>query len=100
MQKSKSIVTKIIRTYALIILIGAFCVVCIDIIGFGLPCLFHLITNLKCPCCGNTTAVMCILALDFKGAFEANMLLPFEINMQGTLYADLQRLFIYLVSRP
>ena len=46
-----------------------------------IPCIFHEITGLKCPGCGVTTMCMCLLRLDFKGAWQANtaimILLPF-----------------------
>lgn len=40
--------------------------------GFGIPCMFHLITGLKCPGCGVTRMAVALLQLDFGGAFEAN----------------------------
>ena len=71
-------VKKIIEIYLCAVLIGIAAVNVISVVGFGIPCLFYLVTGLKCPGCGNTTAVMALLHMDFKGAFEANMLFPLE----------------------
>lgn len=40
--------------------------------GLGIPCMFHLLTGLKCPGCGVTRMAVALLQLDFAGAFEAN----------------------------
>ncbi|NLT12039.1 MAG: DUF2752 domain-containing protein [Clostridiaceae bacterium] len=40
--------------------------------GYGLPCLFHLITGLYCPGCGTGRMFFAILRLDFSSAFRAN----------------------------
>lgn len=49
-------------------------------IGFGIPCVFRLITGLKCPGCGVTHMALCLLRGDLSGAFYENpvvlMLLP------------------------
>ena len=53
--------------------------------GFAIPCVFRLITGLKCPGCGVTTMALCLLRLDFVGAFSANpvalCLLPYMIYL-------------------
>ena len=52
----------------------------IKMTGIGIPCAFYRITGLKCPGCGNTTAVLALLELDFRKALEANMLMPVEFG--------------------
>lgn len=51
--------------------------------GFGIPCLFNLITGLKCPGCGITRMCLSLLRFDLKSAFNYNpailILLPFFI---------------------
>ena len=51
--------------------------------GYGVPCLFNLITGLKCPGCGVTRMCLCLLRLDIAGAWKANsvllVLLPFGL---------------------
>lgn len=71
-------VKKIIEIYLCAVLAGIAAVNIISAVGFGIPCLFYLVTGLKCPGCGNTTAVLALFHMDFKSAFEANMLFPLE----------------------
>lgn len=40
--------------------------------NLGIPCLFNLVTGLKCPGCGITRMFICLLRLDFKKAFYYN----------------------------
>lgn len=45
--------------------------------GIGLPCIFHELTGLDCPGCGNTRAAVSILKLDFAASFSYNpMFIP------------------------
>lgn len=59
---------------------GAYALVCIYL-GYGLPCLFRTLTGLQCPGCGVSRMCLCLLRLDFAGAWAANpvllVLLPF-----------------------
>ena len=41
-------------------------------IGFGIPCLFHLITGLKCPGCGISRMCISLLKGDIHSAFLYN----------------------------
>lgn len=45
-------------------------------IGHPVPCLFHKLTGLQCPGCGNTRAVLALLELDIVGALSYNYLFP------------------------
>lgn len=38
----------------------------------GIGCVYRYFFNIPCPGCGMTRAVLCLLKLDFKGAFEYN----------------------------
>ncbi len=59
---------------------GAYAAVC-TLLGVGIPCVFHLVTRLKCPGCGVSRMCLRLLRLDFVGAWHANAailcLLPF-----------------------
>lgn len=48
--------------------------------GLSIPCLFYTVTGLQCPGCGVSRMCMCLLRLDFAGAWHYNpvilMLLP------------------------
>ncbi len=54
--------------------------------GRPVPCVFHLITGLSCPGCGNTRAVLSLLKLDLSGALSYNMLFPLECFYLGWVY--------------
>lgn len=56
---------------ALLMAGGAYAVFCLRT-GKGVPCLFHLVTGLQCPGCGVSRMLLCLLRLDFSGAWEAN----------------------------
>jgi len=51
--------------------------------GWGIPCVFNLITDLHCPGCGISRMFMSLLRLDFVAAARYNLLvlclLPFVI---------------------
>ena len=41
-------------------------------IGFGIPCMFHMLTGLDCPSCGISRMCMALLQLRFADAFRYN----------------------------
>ena len=55
--------------------------------GFGIPCLFHLITGLNCPGCGVTRMLLHLIHFDFVNAFRDNAvlfcMLPFLLLLLG-----------------
>lgn len=61
--------------------IAVFCILGLQ--GIGIPCLFHLLTGLLCPGCGNSRAALALLRLDIKAALEYNMLFPLEFFYIG-----------------
>lgn len=46
--------------------------------GIGIGCLFHEITGLQCPGCGNSRAALALLRLDVISALRYNLLFPLE----------------------
>ncbi len=42
------------------------------LLGTGIPCLFHVLTDLKCPGCGITRMALSLLRLDLRSAFAWN----------------------------
>lgn len=73
----------------LVIILGLFYSV---LARFGLapPCLFRLVTGLKCPGCGVTQMVLAIMQLNFRFAFHCNpalfLLQPFICYLIGKTY--------------
>ena len=51
--------------------------------GLGIPCVFHKITSLSCPGCGNSRALISLLHLDFSGAFKYNAFIFPELLFAG-----------------
>ena len=43
-------------------------------IGYGVPCVFRVITGLLCPGCGMTHALIALIHGNFIGAFQYNVL--------------------------
>ena len=62
--------------------------------GFSIPCLFRTVTGFKCPGCGVTHMLECMLRLDMKGAREAN---PFLFFTSPFLLFEL--IYVFLVPR-
>lgn len=56
-------------------------------LGLFVPCPFHLITGLKCPACGITTAILALLHGDAGAAFAANPGLAVSLPVLGPYLA-------------
>jgi len=54
--------------------LGAGCAyaIFVSVTGLAIPCIFHLITGLQCAGCGVSRMCMCLLRLDFAGAWQFN----------------------------
>ena len=66
---------KVIIKGAVILTAGCAYYVWLSLTGLGIPCLFHLVTGLKCPGCGVTRMLMSLLRLDLAAAFTHNAVL-------------------------
>ena len=68
------------RLHTVTIEISSFILLCgIDLLvfsitGYGIPCVFRLLTGYLCPGCGITHACIAILHGDLQGAFQDNAL--------------------------
>lgn len=66
-----------------ILVFGTAYYVFIRLTHISIPCVFHMVTGLKCPGCGITGMFLCLAKADFVGAFHKNAavfcLLPFWI---------------------
>ena len=84
-QSKKKRLLRLLAGLAIFLLAGVIYAIVIYHFGAGIPCLFRLVTGLKCPGCGVSTMCLCLLKLDFAGAFKANpvvlCLLPVGIFM-------------------
>lgn len=71
-RESKGVCRKRILLLLLLFLLGIAYSVWYHFTEIGVPCIFRLITGLKCPGCGITTMLSALLFLDFRAAFAAN----------------------------
>lgn len=77
---------KMLKQFCAVLGLGFGYVIWIRATSLSIPCLFRTITGWKCPGCGITTLFLCLLKLDFRGAFEAN---PFLFVTGPALLAEL-----------
>ncbi len=79
----KERVKKVIRVYLCVILILLGYYLLVTNIDIGVNCIFRRLTGLKCPGCGSTRAVLCILRGDWAGSFKQNLMLIPELTFVG-----------------
>ncbi len=84
------------RLSYLLVAFGFLYLLLLDMTGIGIPCLFHLVTGLKCPGCGVTTMLLSLFRLDFLSAYRAN---PFLLLTLPFLVFEILFAGIYLPYR-
>lgn len=62
--------------------------------GWGIPCIFYLVSGFYCPGCGVSRMCMALLRLDLPAAFRANPLLMILL-LPGAFFG-LRRWLIYV----
>lgn len=71
------------KYFIIVIMIGLIYAGICTYTGFGIPCVFHSITGLKCPGCGLTHMFLALLHLDFKTAYLENQFLFLLLPLFG-----------------
>ena len=73
------------RVQSALILVGVGALYALETqtLGLFVPCPLHLLTGLKCPACGITTAILALLHGDVGAAFAANPGLAFSLPVLG-----------------
>ncbi|MBP3304856.1 MAG: DUF2752 domain-containing protein [Oscillospiraceae bacterium] len=70
-----------VKKCAYLLAAGTAYLIFVKITGWGIPCLFHLLTGKFCPGCGITRMFAALAELDLPGALRSNalalLLLPF-----------------------
>ena len=85
---------KILVLAALLIAAGAAAYCGLARLGLAIPCLFHQITGLLCPGCGNTRAALALLRLDLPAAFGYNPLFLVEFFYLAWIIFHCSRAFL------
>ena len=75
-----------LKKHILICAIGFLYYLLVLLTDFYIPCVFKMITGLKCPGCGITRMIMAIFRLDFSAAFRSNQLLFVALPPMGMIY--------------
>ncbi|MCR5837887.1 MAG: DUF2752 domain-containing protein [Lachnospiraceae bacterium] len=76
---------KSLSVICIIIIVGICYGIFVSITGWAIPCVFNLVTGLKCPGCGITRMCTSMMHLDFKSAFQHNQLLFFLLPFLGMI---------------
>ncbi|SDA24182.1 Protein of unknown function [Ruminococcus sp. YE71] len=74
----KKRIIRVLFVYAAIASSAAAYALIMELTGRGLPCIFHKLTGLKCPGCGNTHALHCLATGRFREALGHNAMMPLE----------------------
>ncbi len=59
----------------------------IKLTGWRIPCVFRLITGLKCPGCGITHSSVCFMHFDYAGMVRYNLFAPAILVFTGWVFA-------------
>lgn len=82
-REEKKRLLQVLKNSAWVIAIGLCYAFFVKITGWGIPCVFYLVTHKFCPGCGITRMFLALLRLDFVSAARYNLLvlclLPFGI---------------------
>lgn len=62
----------VIRNAAILLGAGLVYAAFVSLTGLAIPCVFHLVTGLKCPGCGVTRVALALLRFDFHEAWIQN----------------------------
>lgn len=58
--------------FGILLAVGILYSVFVACTGWGIPCVFNIVTGLKCPGCGISRMIISIFYMDFAAAFHYN----------------------------
>jgi len=70
-------IKKVLTVSILLLTVGVIYTIVCFYTSFRVPCVFYLVTGLKCPGCGVTGMCLSLLKFDFQSAFLYNRVLFF-----------------------
>ena len=98
-RSSKQRLFRLLRNVGIVCLLGgAYALICTHF-GVGIPCLFRKLTGFLCPGCGVSRLCLCLLRLDFAGAWAANPALFSLLPFVAVLAVRLAVRYVKSVSR-
>lgn len=68
-------------------------------LGWGLPCPIYALTGWQCPGCGVSRMALCLMRLDFAGAWAANPVILCLLPLGAAVAAKLARQYVKTGSR-
>ena len=80
---------KVVFVGAALLSVGCIYALLCSSLGWGIPCLFYLITGLQCPGCGVSRMCLALARLDFAGAWRANPMLLCLLPLLIAIGADM-----------
>jgi len=80
--------------FASILIVGLIYAAWVSLTQYYIPCIFHVVTGLKCPGCGISHLCMSLLRGDLTGAWEANPFIFIIAIPLATII--LRRLFLWI----
>lgn len=86
---------KIIIGALILFAVGALYALFVSLTHIGIPCVFNLITGLKCPGCGVSRMCLALIRFDFKTAFHENAAIFCMLPLMAATAAR----FIYVYIR-
>ncbi len=92
---------KLLLGFGVLLLGGIGYAVLCRVTGLGIPCVFHLLTGLKCPGCGISRMCLCLLQGDFVGAWNSNPVILCMLPAGAAMVADYSLRYVKLgTCRP
>ncbi len=84
--EQKQRLQKLLLKLAILLGVGLAYFLIVKILGFGIPCVFHLLTDKYCPGCGISRMFVALFSGDFKAAFQYNAL-AFSLLLPALAFA-------------
>lgn len=78
---------QVIKYVLLLVLAGGLYGLAVERTGFGIPCIFHLVTGWQCPGCGMTHMCIALLHLDVRTAYGSHPVMFLLLPVFGVIFA-------------
>jgi len=88
---------RLIKGSLILLICGVLYYCFVKITGIGIPCLFRLVTGLKCPGCGVSTMILALTEGDIRSAFIANRFLL--VTLPFLLFEIVFAVYLYWLGK-